>query len=308
MTKEEYEIIEYDRIEMIKTINKQYDLENNAYISFSGGKDSIVLHYLIDLALPNNKIPRVFIDTGIEYIDIVKFVKELASKDNRVIIVPPKKSIKEVLEKYGYPFKSKQHSHYLSIYQHGKGECVNRYLGIVESNTIIRCPKQLKYQFTQDFKLKCSEQCCNKLKKEPAKRYEKENNKTIAILGLRQDEGGQRQSHKGCVVFDKDKNVKKFKPLNPISDDFEEWFINKHQIKLCKLYYSPYNFRRTGCKGCPFSLDLQEQLDIMEELLPNEKKQCELIWKPVYEEYRRIGYRLKKEGEYKQLSLLNEYD
>ena len=110
------------------------------------------------------------------------------------------------------------------------------------------------------------------------------------------------------MVFDKDKNVKKFKPLNPISDDFEEWFINKHQIKLCKLYYPPYNFKRTGCKGCPFSLDLQKQLDIMEELLPNEKKQCELIWKPVYEEYRRIGYRLKKEGEYKQLSLLDEYD
>ena len=39
----------------------------------------------------------------------------------------------------------------------------------------------------------------------------------------------------------------------------------------------------------------QKQLDIMEELLPNEKKQCELIWKPVYDEYRRIDYRLRKE-------------
>ena len=31
----------------------------------------------------------------------------------------------------------------------------------------------------------------------------------------------------------------------------------------------------------------------MEELLPNEKKKCEYIWKPVYDEYRRINYRLK---------------
>ena len=28
--------------------------------------------------------------------------------------------------------------------------------------------------------------------------------------------------------------------------------------------------------------------------MPNERKQCEYIWKPVYEEYRRLGYRLKK--------------
>lgn len=32
----------------------------------------------------------------------------------------------------------------------------------------------------------------------------------------------------------------------------------------------------------------------MEKLLPNERKACEIIWKPVYDEYRRIGYRLNK--------------
>ena len=57
------ELLLFDRIEVIKTANEKYDLENNAYISFSGGKDSTVLHYLIDQALPNNRIPRVFINT-----------------------------------------------------------------------------------------------------------------------------------------------------------------------------------------------------------------------------------------------------
>ena len=32
----------------------------------------------------------------------------------------------------------------------------------------------------------------------------------------------------------------------------------------------------------------------MEKFLPNERKQCETIWEPVYDEYRRIGYRLKE--------------
>ena len=64
----ENEFMLQDRISKIKSINEQYDLENNAYISFSGGKDSTILHYLLDLALPGNKIPRLFLNTGIEYI------------------------------------------------------------------------------------------------------------------------------------------------------------------------------------------------------------------------------------------------
>lgn len=87
--------------------------------------------------------------------------------------------------------------------------------------------------------------------------------------------------------------IVKFHPLLVVNDDFEQWYIDKYQINLCKLYYPPFNFDRTGCKGCPFALHLQDQLNKMELFLPNERKQCEMIWKPVYEEYRRIGYRLK---------------
>lgn len=65
MTENEFLLV--DRIQKIKSINEQYDLENNSCLSLSGGKDSTVLHYLIDEALPGNKIPRVFLNTGIEY-------------------------------------------------------------------------------------------------------------------------------------------------------------------------------------------------------------------------------------------------
>ena len=59
------EFLLYDRLQKIRQIIEQYG-ENNFYISYSGGKDSTVLHNLIDMALPNNKIPRVYADTGIE--------------------------------------------------------------------------------------------------------------------------------------------------------------------------------------------------------------------------------------------------
>ena len=95
------------------------------------------------------------------------------------------------------------------------------------------------------------------------------------------------------------KNKIAFHPLAKVNSEWIEWFIQKHNIELCSLYYEPYNFDRTGCKGCPFALTLQEQLETMERYFPAERKQCEIIWKPVYEEYRRLGYRLKKDEQLK---------
>ena len=48
---------------------------------------------------------------------IVDFVKDLAIHDDRIKIIAPSKNIKDTLEKYGFPFKSKQHSHNVSLYQ-----------------------------------------------------------------------------------------------------------------------------------------------------------------------------------------------
>lgn len=300
----DYDLILFDRIEKIKQINEQYDLENNAYISVSGGKDSTVLHYLIDLALPNNKIPRVFLNTGIEYKFIRDFVQELAKNDDRIIVYNSGVNIKKMLEENGYPFKSKEHSTKVNLYQKGyKSPSVIRY----KDGNEFRCPKILLYQLSNDFKLNVSSMCCNKLKKEPFKKWEKENNKPITLTGMRKEEGGQR-ANIGCILTDINGNLKKFHPLLVVSEEWENEFIKRNNITLCKLYYHPYNFKRTGCCGCPYSLDLQEQLDIMEKLLPNEKKQCEIIWKPVYDEYRRIGYRLRKNGECKQLSIFDLID
>lgn len=71
----DYEFLLMDRVQKIKSINELHDLEHNAYVSFSGGKDSTVLSRLIDEALPGNNIPRVFINTGIEYKQLVAFVE-----------------------------------------------------------------------------------------------------------------------------------------------------------------------------------------------------------------------------------------
>lgn len=287
----DFETLLFDRLEIIKTVNQKYDLEHNAYLSFSGGKDSTILHYLIDMALPNNRIPRVFINTGIEYNDIVDFVKEMASKDNRFIILAPTQNIKQILEKYGYPFKSKEHSLKIGEYQKGSRSPI---LLKYKNSKKFACPKCLAYQFSEDFKIKLSDKCCLKLKKEPVKKWAKENNRSVTLTGMRKDEGGQRTNIKGCILTDKKGQIIKFHPLLVVDDIWENEFIKRNNIELCNLYYPPLNFKRTGCKGCPFSLDLQDQLEIMERYMPNERNQCEIIWKPVYDEYRKLNYRLKK--------------
>ena len=305
---DDFELQLFDRLEVIKKIITKYG-EDKFYVSFSGGKDSTVLHYMIDEALPGNKIPRAYMNTGMEYTDIYLFVKQLSENDKRIEILNSGINITQMLKKEGYPFKSKFHADMVSRYQKKgfRSAWVKRYYeGIKatgeEATSKFKCPKKLKYQFTDDFTLKISPQCCNKLKKEPFHEYEKKNQRPISILGLRKAEGGIRGIHDGCVLKKGDQVVK-FKPLNPLSNEFMEWYIKTRNIQLSRLYYPPYNFDRTGCKGCPFALNLQNELDIMEKLLPNEKKQCEILWKPVYQEYRRIGYRLKK---FKQETLFEE--
>lgn len=287
------EFILQDRIQKIRQIINQYG-EDNFYISFSGGKDSTVLSYLIDLAIPGNNIPRVYMNTGIEYNMIRDFVYSLSEKDNRFIIIAPENNIREILEKYGYPFKSKKHAKKVGTYQrNGMTSTAINYIIPKEEYKTFGCPEKLKYQFTPNFKLKVDYKCCVMLKEKPLKNWSKQNNKPYCLLGLKKTECGVRM-HAHCLSFQNNK-LYSFSPLLPCTDEWENWLIDKYNIDLCNLYYPPYNFERTGCKGCPFSLNLQKQLDVMKNLLPNEYNQCENIWKPVYDEYRRINYRLRNQ-------------
>ena len=146
----DFEFMLNDRIAKIREINKQYDLEHNAYISFSGGKDSTILHYLIDLALPNNSIPRIYANTGIEFKKVVDFVKDLKKFDNRFIILNQTKNIKQTLDKYGYPFKSKEHSLRVQLFNNGSNSfSLKKYIsGFNKDNSItaFRCPNILLYK------------------------------------------------------------------------------------------------------------------------------------------------------------------
>ena len=103
--------------------------EDGVYVSFSGGKDSTVLLDLVRKLYPN--VTAVFVNTGLEYPEIVDFVKSYENVD----ILKPKMNFKKVVQTYGYPFISKEVSK--TVYY------ARKYLrNISELDTILQTDRQ----------------------------------------------------------------------------------------------------------------------------------------------------------------------
>ncbi len=299
------EFLLQDRLQKIRQIINQHG-EDKFHLSFSGGKDSTVLSWLLDKALPGNTIPRVYANTGIEYRLILDFVERERVREHpwELVVLKPSVPIKQMLEKEGYPFKSKFHARAVKEWQEGHGNNVlcTEYRTRSSIWNARNCPQKLLYQFSGEWSgLKISDKCCDRLKKDPIHKWEKETGRKSAIIGIMPSEGGRRKKAR-CLVFRNEK-LNSFQPLVPVTKAWEDWLIETYNIDISEIYKPPYNFERTGCKGCPFALHLQKELDTLEKYFPNERKQCEAIWKPVYDEYRRLGYRLKPKSKYEQMSL-----
>ena len=102
--------LEYKVMLSQSAIMRWYErFDGNVYVSFSGGKDSTVLLDIVKELYPD--VPAVFCDTGLEYPE----VRHLALKRADVVI-RPKMTFKAVIERYGYPFPSKEQAMYIRQY------------------------------------------------------------------------------------------------------------------------------------------------------------------------------------------------
>lgn len=292
MQEMDFDFLLDDRKQKIAQLYEEHNLAEKGYIAFSGGKDSMILSALVDMAVPGNTLPRVYANTGIEYTQQVNFVRSLVEKDNRIIILPPTKNVKETLDKQGYPFKSKFHSHMMyTLINSGKTDSVTNYF-TSDKNAASICPKILRYQYTEPLPFKVSDRCCKEFKKKSFTSYARKSKRSVAITGMRSAEGGKRKNM-GCLSY-RNGRLKNVNPLVPCPDDWCDEFVKRFDITLSPLYYAPYNFKRTGCRGCPFNRHLQQDLDTLATYNPAELKAAFAIFRPVYTEYLRIGYRLKE--------------
>lgn len=221
------------------------------YVSFSGGKDSTVLFHLARLLYPN--ILGVFCNTGNEYPDIIRFVKQMQAEGANIQIIRPKMKPREVWEKYGFPLVGKE---------------ISRYIHDVRSNpnskqSLIRLDPASRYRISNKWRYLITEPydvhniCCTKLKKEPMHRFGKESGR-YPIIGVMADESRRRQGdylrNGGCNYFEGESP--KSQPLS-IWLEQDIWdYIAKFDITIADIYHK--GAKRTGCMGCGFGAQFKD--------------------------------------------------
>ena len=259
---------------------------DGVYISFSGGKDSTVLLHIVREMYPD--VPAVFADTGLEYPEIRSFVRNF---DN-VIWLKPKMTFRQVIEKYGYPFISKEVSQNVwEVRTYGKDRAkwaYGKFLPNSEYNLKYKGKYSVeKYKFLLSEEApKISHKCCYVMKKSITKQYEKETGRT-AFIGTLAQESQLRTSEwlrHGCNAFESKR--KSSKPLSFWGENDILQYIKEKGIEICSVYgqiveneeipgqmtwdeYAGFDIgkkdlkttgcKRTGCVFCGFGCHLEKE-------------------------------------------------
>ena len=244
-------------------IREWYEHYNGeVYVSFSGGKDSTVLLHIVRSMYP--EIEAVFSNTGLEFPEIVKFVK---SFDN-VTIIKPKTTFKKVIEEKGYPIISKSVSNCVRLARKnitdGKDTLRVRQIRGLEKGSIFN---KGKWEFLLDAPFKISEQCCDELKKKPMKDFNKKSGK-VPFIATMASEGGVRKEvylKTGCNAY----NVGKSQPMGFWTEQDVLEYIAKNDLEICSVYgdvikndkglYETTGETRTGCVFCALGSHLEKE-------------------------------------------------
>lgn len=254
----------------IKEWYEKYD--GDVYVSFSGGKDSTVLLHIARQLYPD--IKAVFVDTGLEYPELREFVKTI---DN-VVWLKPAMRFDEVIEKYGWPIISKEQSQYIHQYRTAKSEKTK--MTRLYGNKANRGKISAKWLYLVDAPFKVSDQCCNIMKKNPAKKFEKESG-LHPMIGVMAEESQKRVQDYlkfGCNAFEAKRPISR--PIGFWTEQDILKYLDENNIKYASVYgkiektikesnytffeddlkceYSLSGVNRTGCMFCSYGINLEK--------------------------------------------------
>ena len=239
------------------------------YVAFSGGKDSTVLLDLVRSEYPD--VPAVFADTGLEYPEIRQFVKTIPN----VTWVKPKMNFREVVERYGYPVVSKATATSISRYRNTSDPKqkelrlyggVNPTSGKRQAMGII--PKKWRYLIDAPFRI--SERCCDSLKKQPYKKFDKETGLKPFVGTMARDSNFRKLEYfrRGCNSYG---GAGRSTPLAFwLEADIWE-YIRINNIPYSKIY--DMGESRTGCMWCAFGSHMEKGENRFQRMAKSHPKQ-----------------------------------
>jgi len=289
--------------------------DGKVYISFSGGKDSTVLADLAARVCKSTgyKLVLWFSNTGLEYPEVVKHVKDFPSYlkekydiDVEVVMDKPtdKKTgkritFKQVILSKGYPVISKEISQVIE--EARRHEETGKYTYRIQKLNGTALDKKgnpssfncSKWKFLLDAPYKISDKCCGEMKKKPAHRFEKESG-LKPIIGTMADESRLRKQQwirHGCNSFDLKKPMSK--PLSFWKEQDILRYVLDYEIPIPTVYgdivvddkgklYTT-GCSRTGCMFCAFGCHLEKEPNRFQRLKQTHPKIWNYCMKPVDE-------------------------
>ena len=266
---------------------------DHVYVSFSGGKDSLVVLHRVRTLYPDAHIPAVYCDTGLEYPELKKYV---AGFEN-VQVITPEMTFRQVLDTYGYPLVSKEVSQIIERVRENLKEGKDTYrVKRIQGRLLDKegrysrynCPK---WAFLLDMDILISNKCCDVMKKHPFTLYEKAN-KRYGFLGTRALESQARaQAWKktGCNAFHSRRKVSK--PISFWTEQDVLRYLMDNQLALCSVYgelrydeekeqYETTGVERTGCMWCAYGCHQEKSPTRFEIMKATHPQIYDYIMKP----------------------------
>lgn len=233
-------------------------------VSYSGGKDSTVLLHLAREFQP--LIPAVYVNTGLEFPE----VREQAINTPNTIVLKPEMNFREVLNKHGFVYPSKDVAYVIKCARRGSQWAINQMNGLdSKGNPDFYCEERyVKWKFLMESKFKISDECCNIMKEKPLKKFQR-NYMLKPIIGTMASESRRRRRaylKTGCNAYNS-----KYIRSAPISFWTEQdilQYIVTHNIKIPSIYgdiikdkngkYTTTGETRTGCMWCAIGANLEK--------------------------------------------------
>lgn len=262
-----------DKIIMSKQrIRQWYDhWDGEVHIAFSGGKDSRVLCDLVWSLYP--QVPAIFSNTGLEYPEVVQYVKQMIADGAPITIIRPERTFRDVVMNDGFPLVSKavsetiQRLRRMEANPSEKNAATRRlyrtgYRKDGGFNANSKLPD--KWLPLLDSDIPVTNTCCDSLKKEPFYRYEREHG-TKPYVGVMAAEGGARGVLTQCNAFDAKKPQSR-PMLFWLEQDVWD-YAEQYGIRFAEVYYDRTHPEtgehlpaesRTGCMFCAFGAHLEK--------------------------------------------------